>query len=105
MHGLLDECGPNSPAPQTGLDEDAFQLRLVRAENDYGEARRSLDAFRNDDLSSLNPRRRQVDCLRIGVQLLAIFRVRARGAMLKLFQVRPLVWPRRARPDRKISEP
>lgn len=105
MHRLRDERGAHTPAPQIGLDEDTFQFCLVWADHDHGETGRSLDTFRNDDLSPLNPLRRQLDCLRIGVQLLAIFGERARGAMLKLFQVQPFVWPCRPRPDRKLSEP
>ncbi len=105
MHGLRDQRGTDAPAPQIGLDEDALQLGLVRAEDDHGEAGCPLDTFRNDDLSPLDPLRRQFDCLRVGVQLLAIFGERTRGAMLKLFEIQPLVRTCQARPDRKVSEP
>jgi len=101
MDGDIDERRANAFPPMFRLNEKSVEFHQVFIHQQGDKADRPIAHFGNNDLPHFNLPPRKLDCLRLGLQLRAIFVERERCSALQLLQLVALF--RRRQADMKLS--
>src|SRR5262245_32181994 len=89
----VDKGRADSTPPQYRLDEQAIELGRIANDQNNRKASDPIVSLGDEYFAALDLITRQVNRVRVRLQLLIIFAERQRGAQLKRLQCHPLVGP------------